>query len=120
MAKQTLPFTDVGKSCTSLEFIKLLLSCQAKVTVTSCLIIKLPGFRINRSLVYWIGLIHARFIDSRYLKWSVLNNCKQNITPLSLLVGTTVMLFVKIRLLSRFFFFFFFCIYSILVVSAVS
>ena len=42
-----------------------------------------------------IGLIHKCSIDSRWLKWSVqfnvlLNNCKQNITLLSLLVGTTV------------------------------
>ena len=42
-----------------------------------------------------IGLIHKGSIDSRLLKWSVqvnvlLNNCKQNITSLSLLVCTTV------------------------------
>ena len=42
-----------------------------------------------------IGLTHKRSIDSRKLKWSVqshvlLNNCKQNITSLSFLVGTTV------------------------------
>ena len=42
-----------------------------------------------------IGLIHKLSIDSCKLKWSVqvnvlLNNCKQNITSLSLLVGTIV------------------------------
>ena len=42
-----------------------------------------------------IGLIHKRSHDSRYLKLSVqvnvfLNNCKQNISTQSLLVGTTV------------------------------
>ena len=41
------------------------------------------------------GLIFDRYIDLRQLKWSVqfktlLNNCKQNITSLSLLAGTTV------------------------------
>ena len=44
-----------------------------------------------------IGLIHKWSIDSRYLKWCVqvnvlLNNCKQNITSLSLLAGTIVFL----------------------------
>ena len=42
-----------------------------------------------------IGLIHKRSIDSQKWKWSVqvnvlLNICKQSITSLSLLVGTTV------------------------------
>ena len=42
-----------------------------------------------------LGLIHKLSIDSRSLKWSVqvnvlLNNCKQNITALSLLVGKAV------------------------------
>ena len=42
-----------------------------------------------------IGLVHKRSLDSRWLKWIVqvnvlLNNCKQRITSLSLLVGTTV------------------------------
>ena len=40
-------------------------------------------------------LTHKRFIDMHYLKWCVqgnvlLNNCKQNMTSLSLLVGRTV------------------------------
>ena len=47
------------------------------------------------NLIRRIGLIHKRSIDSRKEKWSVqvnvsLNNCKQTITSLSLLVGTTV------------------------------
>ena len=42
-----------------------------------------------------IGLIHKWSIDSHKLRWSVqvnvlLTNCKQNMTSLSLLVGTTV------------------------------
>ena len=42
-----------------------------------------------------IGLIHKCSLDSRWLKWIVqgnvlLNNCKQGITSLSLLVGMTV------------------------------
>ena len=42
-----------------------------------------------------IRLIHKCSLDSRWLKWIVqvnvlLNNCKQSITSLSLLVGTTV------------------------------
>ena len=45
-----------------------------------------------------IGLIHKWSIDSRQLKWSVqvtvlFKNCKQNVTSLSLLVGTTVVVF---------------------------
>ena len=41
------------------------------------------------------GLIHKLSIDSHLLKWSVqvnvlLNDCKQNTTSLSLLVGTAV------------------------------
>ena len=44
-----------------------------------------------------IGLIHKLSIDSHKLKWSVqinvlLNNCKQNTTSMSLLVGTTVII----------------------------
>ena len=42
-----------------------------------------------------IGLIHKCSLDLRWLKWIVqvnvlLNNCKQRITSLSLLVGTTI------------------------------
>ena len=42
-----------------------------------------------------IGLIHKRSLDSRQHKWSVqvnvlLSNCKQNISSLSLLVGTAL------------------------------
>ena len=45
--------------------------------------------------IHRIGLIHKWAIDSHMLKWSVhvsvlLSNCKQSITSLSLLVGTTV------------------------------
>ena len=45
--------------------------------------------------ILWIGLVHKWSIDSHELKWSVqvnvlLHNCKQSITSLSLLVGTTV------------------------------
>ena len=47
------------------------------------------------SCIRRIGLIHKLSLDSRKLIWSaqvnvLLNNCKQNITQLSLLVGTTV------------------------------
>ena len=46
--------------------------------------------------IHRIGLIHKWSIDSHQLKWSVhvnflLSNCKQTITSLSLLVGTTVL-----------------------------
>ena len=45
--------------------------------------------------IHRIRLIHKLSLDSRKLKWSaqvnvLLNNCKQNITALSLLVGTTI------------------------------
>ena len=45
-----------------------------------------------------IGLIHKCSLDSSWLKWIVqvnvlLNNCKHNITSLSLLTGTTVTVF---------------------------
>ena len=45
--------------------------------------------------IHRIGLIHKLSLDSRKLKWSaqvnvLLYDCKQNITALSLLVGTTV------------------------------
>ena len=45
--------------------------------------------------IHRIGLIHKCSIDSSWLKWIVqvnvlLNNCKQNMTSLSLLTGTTV------------------------------
>ena len=47
------------------------------------------------NLIRRIGVIHKLSLESRKLKWSVqvnvlLNNCKQNITSLSLLVGRTV------------------------------
>ena len=78
-----------------------ILSCQPRVTVTSCFV-----YNVIRDLwsidhlfinpIRRIGLIHKWSIDSRWLKWSVyvsdlLNNCKQSITSLSLLVGTKVL-----------------------------
>ena len=77
-----------------------LLSCQPRVTVTSCFVYKV--IRVLWSIdhlcinpILRIGLIHKWSIDSYQLKWSVhasvlLSNCKQSITSLSLLVGTTV------------------------------
>ena len=79
---------------------RIILSCQSRVTVTSCFVYKvirdlesIDHLCINPILR--IGLIHKLSVDSRWLKWSVevnvlLNNCKQNIMSLSLLVGTTV------------------------------
>ena len=70
------------------------------MTVTSCFVYKfirdlnsIDHLCINPIL--WIGLIHKLSIDSRLVKWGVqvnilLNNCKQNITSLSLLVGATL------------------------------
>ena len=78
----------------------ILLSCQPRVTVTSCFVYKdirdlesIDHLCINP--IRRIGLIHKWYIDSHQLKWSVqvnvlLNHYKQNITLLSLLVGTTV------------------------------
>ena len=80
-----------------------LLSCQPRVTVTSCFVSKvirdlwsIDHLCINP--IHRIWLIHKWYIDSRLLKcmkWSVqvnvlLSKCKQNITSLSLLAGTTV------------------------------
>ena len=50
-----------------------------------------------------IGLIHKCYIDLRKFKWSVqvnslLNNCKQNMTSLSLLAGRTVLLLLLLLL----------------------
>ena len=77
-----------------------ILSCQARVTVTSCFVYKVIRnlesiFHLCINPICRIGLILKWYIDSRQLMWSVkvnvlLNNCKQNITSLSLLVGTTV------------------------------
>ena len=78
------------------------LSCQPRVTVTSCFVYKV--ITDLASIDHWcinpihrIGLIHKWSIDLRKLKWSVhvsilLSNCKQSITSLSHLVDTTVML----------------------------
>ena len=77
-----------------------ILSCQPRVTVTSRFVYKanrdlesIDHLFIN--LIRRIGLIHKCSLDSRWLKWIVqvnvlLNNCKQTISSLSLLVGTPV------------------------------
>ena len=78
----------------------LLMFCQPRVTVTSCFVYivirdleSIDHLCINP--IHRIGLVHKWSIDSRKLKWDVqvnvlLNNCKQNITSLSFLVGTIV------------------------------
>ena len=68
--------------------------------MTSCLFTKLLGTlesidHLCINPIHRIGLIHKLSLDSRKLKRSaqvnvLLNNCKQNITSLSLLVGRTV------------------------------
>ena len=76
-----------------------LLSCHPRVTVASCFVYSYHGLIIDRSLVYLSypqDRINTQVIyrlelaqvecTSKFL----LNNCKQNITPRSLLVGTTV------------------------------
>ena len=85
---------------TQLAKITILLSCQPRVTVRSCFVYKvlrdiesIDHLCIN--LIRRIGLIHNKSIDSRLVKCCVqdnvlVNNCKQNNTSLSLLVGTTV------------------------------
>ena len=77
-----------------------LLSCQPRVTVMSFFV-----YNVIRDLesidhmcinpIRRIGLIHTWYIDLHMLKWSVpvntsLNNCKHNMTSLSLLAGGTV------------------------------
>ena len=79
------------------------LSCQPRVTVTSCFVYKVT--RDLESIVHLhinpicrIELIHISDLSIRvsssevykFMLYTVVNNCKQNITPLSLLVGTTV------------------------------
>ena len=66
-----------------------LLSCQPRVTVTSCFVYKV--IRDSKSIYHLfinpirrIGLINKPPFDLRYLKWSVhdsvvLSNCNQNI-----------------------------------------
>ena len=54
---------------------------------------------IDRLCINPIGLMHKWSIDSHYLKWSVLvnillNTCQQNTTSVSLLVGTTVNVYI--------------------------
>ena len=44
-----------------------------------------PADRINTQVIYWFTLAHME-----YTSHVLLNNCKQNITSLSLLVGMTV------------------------------
>ena len=85
----------------------LLLSCQPRVTVTSCFVYKVIRdlesiYHLSINPIHRIGLILKWSIDSRMLKWRVhvsvlLSNCKQSITPLSLLVGTTVCIFESIK-----------------------
>ena len=92
----------VSKIISVVEVIKFqpLLSCQPWVTVTSRFV-----YKVIRALewidhlcinpILGIGLIHKWSIDSHYLNRSLhvsvlLSNCKQSITSLSLLVGTTV------------------------------
>ena len=80
--------------------IEVLLSCQPRVKVTSCVV-----YNIIRDLesidhlciypILRIELIHKCYIDSRKLKWSVqvnilINNCKHNMTSLLLLADRTV------------------------------
>ena len=72
------------------------------MTVTSCFVYKvirhlesIDHLCINP--IHRIGLMHKKSIDSNKLKWNVqvnvlLNNCKQNMTSLSLLAGRTVLL----------------------------
>ena len=89
---------DVG--LTKFVNMLILLSCQPRVTVTSCFVYKVIRDLESIDHVYInpirkIGLIHTWSVDSRYLKLIVkvnvlLNNCKQNTTSLSLLVGIIV------------------------------
>ena len=81
---------------------KQLLSCQPRVTVTSCFVCKvirdlesIDPLCINP--IRRIGLIHKWSINSRLLKWGVhvsvlFSNGKQSIASLSFLVGTIVTL----------------------------
>ena len=76
------------------------LHCQPRVTVTSCFVYKVISNL--ESIDHWcinpirrIGLIHERSTDSCCPKWSVqvnisLNNCKENMTSLSLLADRTI------------------------------
>ena len=66
-----------------------LLSCQSRVTVTSCFVYNVIRdlesiYHVFINPICRIGLINKRPFNSRYLKWSVhnsviLSNCKQNI-----------------------------------------
>ena len=76
------------------------LSCQPRVTVTSCLVFTIirDSESIYHSCInpfHRIWLIHKWSFHSHGLKWSVqvnvlLNNCEQNTTSLSLLSDRTV------------------------------
>ena len=84
---------------THLSYMDLPTVCQPRVTETSCMFTKLSGDHLCINPIRKIGLIHKWSTDLRKLKWSVqvnilLNNCKQNITSLSFLIGTTVPLTV--------------------------
>ena len=89
---------DVGP--TKFVNMLMLLSCQPRVTVTSCFVYKVIRDLESIDHVYInpirrIGLIHTWSVDSRYLKLIVkvnvlLNDYKQNTTSLSLLVGIIV------------------------------
>ena len=74
------------------------LSCRPRVTVTSCFVYKVikdleSMYHLCINPIHRIGLIHKWYIDSHMLNWSVQlvlhSNCKQSITSMSLLVGTT-------------------------------
>ena len=68
--------------------------------MTSCFVYKVINdlesiYHLCINPIRRIGFIHTRSFDLRNQKWSVqvnvsLYNCKQSITSLSLLVGTTV------------------------------
>ena len=93
-------WTPDGHSTITIAHLELL-SCQPRVTVMSGFVYKvirdlesIDHLCINP--IHRIGFIHKWYIDLCLLKRSVqvyvlLNNCKQNIMTMSLLVGTTVM-----------------------------
>ena len=78
----------------------VLLSCQPRVTVTSCFVYTVIRdlesiYHLCINPICRIGLIHKRSINLHKLKWSVqvnvlLNNCKQSTMSLSLLAGRIV------------------------------
>ena len=76
-------------------FAKLVLSCQPRVTATSGFVYK--GLIFDRSLVYRINTQVIYRFGLAQVEIS-LNNCKQNITSLLLLVGTTIVKICRCRL----------------------